>query len=58
MLKTIKDKLPFIGAICLLLITLINYCIKDDFLTTCISLGLFLFVLFLYIISRNQKNDE
>ncbi|SFJ37800.1 hypothetical protein SAMN04488574_11199 [Bacillus sp. 71mf] len=55
MLKMIRNRLPLIGAICLLLLTLFNYFLENDVWRNCISIGLFLFVLFLYLISRERK---
>ncbi|QWI68509.1 hypothetical protein ER45_016245 [Bacillus mycoides] len=57
MLKFIKEKLPLIGAFCLLIITLVNYSLNNESVTGIVSISLFVFVLILYFISRNQKKD-
>ncbi|EJR58932.1 hypothetical protein [Bacillus cereus] len=57
MLKFIKEKLPLIGAFCLLIITLVNYSVNNESVTGIVSISLFVFVLILYFISRNQKKD-
>ncbi|MGR5989484.1 hypothetical protein ACT7C6_02475 [Bacillus paranthracis] len=58
MKEKIKKTLPFIGAFCLLVLTLVNYFIENNFFKNCINISLFLFVLILYFVSRDYKKDE
>lgn len=57
MLKFIKEKLPLIGALCLLIITIVNYTISNDTVTGIVSISLFIFISILYVISRNIKQS-
>ncbi|MBY0594921.1 hypothetical protein HRG49_13360 [Enterococcus faecalis] len=55
MLKFIKEKLALIGALCLFIITIVNYTVSNEAVTGVVSISLFIFVLILYIVSRNAK---
>ncbi|MGN7198458.1 hypothetical protein ACTHS9_31460 [Bacillus mycoides] len=55
MLKFIKEKLALIGALCLFIITIVNYTVSNETITGVVSISLFVFVLILYIISKNTK---
>lgn len=56
MFKLLKDKLPIIGAICLLILTIVNYSVNNESITGIVGITLFILVLVLYIISRKQKD--
>jgi len=55
MFKFIKEKLALIGTLCLFIITIVNYTVNNETVTGIVSISLFIFVLILYIISRNTK---
>lgn len=52
MLKKIKKNLSLIGAICLLIITIVNFSSNNNTLTGSVSMVLFVLVLVLFLISR------
>jgi hypothetical protein len=53
----LKDKLPIIGAVCLLILTIVNFMVKNETVTGIVGISLFIFVLVLYIISRSKKEN-
>jgi uncharacterized membrane protein YkvI len=52
----LKEKLPVIGAIFLIALTIVNYTIKDEMITGVVGIILFFLLLILYFISKNQEN--
>jgi hypothetical protein len=52
----LKEKLPLIGAFCLLILTIVNFTFNNESLTGIVGISLFILVLILYIISRKEKN--
>lgn len=54
----LKERLPLIGAFCLLILTIVNYTVDSEFVTGIVGVSLFIFVLILYIVARNNKKDS
>lgn len=51
----LKERLPLIGALCLLILTITNFTVQDESITGIVGIVLFIFVLILYFISRIKK---
>ena len=53
----LKEKLPLICAVCLLILTIINFSVDNESVTGIVGISLFILVLILYIVSRNKKTS-
>jgi hypothetical protein len=54
----LKEKLPLIGALFLLIITIVNYSTHNESLTGVVSITLFVVILILYFISRGKTPSK
>jgi len=50
----LKERLPLIGALCLLILTITNFTAPNESITGIVGIVLFIFVLILYFISRKK----
>ncbi|MGA5692106.1 hypothetical protein [Cytobacillus pseudoceanisediminis] len=50
----LKERLPLIGALCLLILTITNFTVPNESITGIAGIVLFIFVLILYFISRKK----
>jgi hypothetical protein len=53
----LKEKLPLIGAFCLLILTIVNFTFNNESLTSVVGISLFILVLILYVVSRKGKKS-
>lgn len=54
----LKERLPLIGALCLLILTITNFTAPNESITGIVGIVLFIFVLILYFISRKNNVEK